>query len=181
MFVLFFLIYLAIAAYEGVRNGLVHQLISLLIYVLAFIMAMIFYPALSDMLELIIPYPSPSWHNAFVLYDSTISFGLDQSFYALISFFLIFMLGWLISKLVLYVIEPADHFSQHPLMDMLGGALISIFQAYMILFLALFILSTMATDGIQEFFTHSGLARAIVQHTPLFSNFFYDGWILSYS
>lgn len=172
------LLVLAIGFYEGMRNGLMNQLISLIIYCIGFWLSLYMSPPLAERIELLVPYPSPSWHDAFYFYGADLAYDLDKSFYNLLAFIIIFVGFWALSKFIIYILEPSYKTIMNQKTDLAVSGLISMLQAYFILFILLFLMSTMAIGGIQSMFENNLFARWIVEHTPFFSNFFYNHWIL---
>lgn len=175
---LLILVYI-IAVYEGMRNGFLNQLISFLVIVIGFWISFILSPAITNTLEVWVPYPPPTSAEAFVLYPEEYAFMLDQSFYHILSFLLIFLLFWLLSKLVLYIIEPLSRFEGNVYVDLIGGAVLNLITVSIIVFLVLFMLSTMAAESIQGMIADNAWVRFIIEKTPFLSRLFYNEFIAS--
>lgn len=172
------LIYI-IAIYEGIRNGFLNQLISFLVVILGFWLSFILAPAINNTLEVLVPYPSPTTAEAFVLYPEEYAFMLDQSFYLILSFLLIFLFFWALSKLVLYIIEPLNRFEENVYVDIIGGAALNLITVSIIIFLVFFMMSTMAAESIQGLIADNAWVRLIIERTPIFSRLFFNEFILS--
>lgn len=168
-----------IAVYEGIRNGFLNQLISFLVIILGFWLSFISAPAITNTLEVLVPYPSPTTAQAFVLYPEEYAFMLDQSFYLILSFLLIFLFFWLLSKLLLYIIEPLKRFEENIYLDIMGGAVLNLITVSIIIFLVFFAMSTMAVESIQELIADNAWVRLIIERTPVLSRLFFNEFISS--
>ena len=168
-----------IAVYEGIRNGFLNQLISFLVIILGFWLSFISAPAITNTLEVLVPYPSPATAQAFVLYPEEYAFMLDQSFYLILSFLLIFLFFWLLSKLLLYIIEPLKRFEENIYLDIMGGAVLNLITVSIIIFLVFFAMSTMAVESIQELIADNAWVRLIIERTPVLSRLFFNEFISS--
>lgn len=167
------------ALYGGARRGLMMQLISTIFYLIVFYVAIEFYPAISERIDLLIPYPSANYGDSFALYTLDTGFQLDRAFYNIIAFMIILIIGGFISRLLIAVLNPLQHVTV-PLpqgMDKGIGAFLSLILAYLFIFVGLFLLSTIPIASIQNMLEESTLARAILTESPYLSDYFYQLWI----
>lgn len=180
MITLVILFILFIGAYSGYKNGLITALIRTIGYTLTLIIALDYYQALSEYMNLLIPYPSPFTPiaNPYHYYEMDMLFTLDQSYYELISLATILLGGWLvtrfISQLLTYftitVVVPAP-FNQ------VGGAIIGFVINYLAIFLLLLILSTIPYQFIQNRLANSTVADGMLTATPGLSETAYQRFI----
>lgn len=169
MLTILILLILFIGAYSGYKNGVIIGLIRTIGYTITFNFAMEYYKILSEYIYLIVPYPSPFTlvENPYHYYEVDLIYSLDQSYYHLISVFIILLIGWfitrLISQLVSYftedIIVPAPY-------DGIAGSVIGFIVNYLGVFLILFILSTIPYNFIQNRMAKSWLADTMVTSTP---------------
>ncbi len=172
MLSLVILFILFIGAYSGYQNGLITGLIRTIGYTLSLIFALTYYERLSELVYLIVPYPSPfsPVENPYHYYEMDMIFTLDQSYYYLVSLLVILIIGWIITRFIsqflsyfaeeLFVPEPFNG---------VGGSIIGFLINYSAIFLVLFILSTIPYDGIQDRLADSTLADSMLMSTPILS------------
>lgn len=180
MLSLVILIVLLIGTYNAYKNGIILALIQTIGYTISAILALKYYKAFSQFLYLIIPYPSPfsPAENPYAYYDMDMIFTLDQSYYQLVSFLILIIIGiivtYFVSRLLssfaeeLYVPEPFDS---------IGGGLLAFFQHYIAIFFILFTLSTIPYDFIQNRLANSWLADSMIVSSPVISEFTYQDFI----
>ena len=97
MLTIIILIALLISFYSGYRRGLVLQLIRLVGYIITFVLATRYFQPLSEIVEMLIPFPSVQPDTNLAFYDEATSFFIDDAFYRVITFILIGLIGWVIS------------------------------------------------------------------------------------
>ena len=171
------LILLAIAAYSGARRGLVLQIVYTVGYFLSFLAAEFFYQDLAPKLEMFIPYPSATQTSKMVFFDQTISLDLDKAFYAAVAFIIILVIGWLLTHFIGIFFNSLTFLPLVNQLNWLGGGLLSVIVMYVGIFILLSILTLVPLDLIQNQFKSSGLARWIVENTPILSNKIQDLWV----
>ena len=181
MLTLAILFILFIGAYSGYRNGIVIGLVRTIGYTISLILAFDYYKLLSEFIYLIIPYPSPfaPTDNPYSYYEMDMIFTLDQSYYYLISFLLIVMVGWLITRLISQFINNfTEKLTVPEPFDGIGGALIGFIFNYLTIFLFLLIASTIPYDLVQNKLSESVLADNILTNSPVLSKKSYQHFIL---
>lgn len=171
------IVFLLIGIYSGARRGLVLQLILSLGFLASYYFAGKYYLAVSEYLQLLIPYPSASLNDSFVFYNSVLGLQLDEAFYHGISFLLILFIGWLLTRFIGGVAQGVKFLPIVKQVNSIGGAALSGIVSYVGIFLVLFVLTMLPIDFIQEQFANSALARMIVGDTPALSNQIYNWWI----
>ncbi|MFL2100175.1 CvpA family protein [Desemzia sp. FAM 23991] len=171
------IVFLLIGIYSGARRGLVLQLILSLGFLASYYFAGKYYLALSEYLQLMIPYPSASLNDSFVFYNSALGLQLDEAFYHGISFLLILFIGWLLTRFIGGLAQGVKFLPIVKQANSIGGAVLSGIVSYVGIFLVLFVLTMLPIDFIQEQFANSALARMIVENTPALSNQIYNWWV----
>ncbi len=167
------------ALYGGARRGLMLQFTSTIFYLIVFYAAVVYYPAISERIDLLVPYPSANYGDSFALYTLDIGFQLDAAFYDIIAFILILVIGGFISRLLIAALTPLQHvkvpLSQE--LDKAIGAFLSLILAYLFIFIGLFLLSTIPAAAVQVMLEESTLAQTILTESPYLSDYFYQLWI----
>lgn len=172
MLTLAILFILFIGAYSGYKSGIITGLIRTIGYTISLMFALNYYKIFSELIYLIVPYPSPfsPVANPYHYYDVDLIFTLDQSYYYLVSFSAILVFGWFItrfiSQLLSYFIE--ELFILEPL-SAIAGAIIGFIVNYLTVFLLIFILSTIPYDFVQNKISESWLADSMLTSTPALS------------
>ncbi len=179
MLTIVLLLILANGFYNGARRGFVLQTVYTFGYFMAYFVAKNYYQILAPKLELLIPYPSATEDSKFVFFSQQLGLELDQAFYAAIAFLLILFLGWMVIRFVGVFLHRLTFFPVVKQVNTIGGGILGLFVAYVALFLILYALSMVPLDIVQNQFRQSGLARFMVQNTPVLSAQIYDWWISS--
>ena len=181
MITLLILLILFIGTYSGYKNGIILQLLRAIGYLIVFIFALDYYKPLSEMLYLLVPYPTPFFPDAnpYVFYDESLILTLDLSYYYLISFLLILFIGWIavrvITQLISYTVEQLA--IPEPL-NGAGGAILGFIINYIGIFYILLLLSLIPFDMVQGRLANSFLADSILTSTPVVSEDNYQRFIL---
>lgn len=175
--VILFLLLLGI--YSGLRRGLVLQLILSIGYAASFWFALQYYEWLSDIVEMLVPYPTPlsSTENPFILYGQELLFELDGAFYNGLAFIILLFAGWLIIRFIGGILSFLMDIPVLRQINMIGGAIVGFLVHYVGIFLVLFLLSTIPIEFIQNQFEQSRAARFIVMETPELSSEVYSWWV----
>lgn len=177
MLTLLILLLLGIGFYTGVRRGLVLQVLYTFGYLCSYLIAKTYYKSLASNLELYIPYPSPTAETKLVFFDQKLTLDLDQAFYGAVAFLLILFAGWLVIRFLAIFARGLAFIPVLKQANWLAGGLISLVVVYIGLFLVLSMLAMVPVDTIQTQFKNSGLARFIVEHTPILTKQIDHLWI----
>lgn len=181
MITLLILLILFIGAYSGYKNGIMLQLIKAIGYVIAFMYAFDYYEWVSEYLFLLIPYPTPfaPESNPYYFYDEHFMFSLDLSYYQVISFLLIFIIGWVIvrvlTQLVSYIVNQVKVPEPY---NSIGGAVIGFIMNYIVTFYLIFLASLIPVDLIQDQIADSSLAETMLTSTPSLSESTYERFVV---
>ncbi|MBL1228527.1 CvpA family protein [Enterococcus sp. BWB1-3] len=177
MLTLLILFILAVGFYTGAKRGFVLQILYSVGYSISYLVAKSNYKELASHLELYIPYPSASEETKLVLFNQEIVFELDKAFYGAIAFLIILFIGWLIVRFIAIFAHGLTFLPILKQADWIAGGILSTVVLYIGLFLILNALAMIPMDIIQNQFENSGLARFMVNDTPIFSKQIYDLWV----
>lgn len=181
MITILILLILIYGAYSGYKNGTVIELLKAVGYGIVLIFAFDYYKQLSEFLELIIPYPTvfAPESNPYYFYDANMIFSMDQSYYNIISFGIIFLIGWLIVKFIVRLVSYTLMRLKAPEpFNSIGGAILGFIMNYLGVYFILFFLSTIPLSFIQEGLDNSFAARNMITSTPVVSEQFHDRFIV---
>lgn len=160
----------------GFRRGFIVQLIHMFGLIISVIVAYKFYKPLAEKLILWIPYPGATAADA--LSWTFENLDMDMTFYRLIAFILIFV-GM---KLILQLIGSMLDFLKHlPILGFgarLIGAALGFIEFYVLIFFALSLLAMLPIEVIQNSLSHSMLAKAMFEHTPIISSAIKNWWFV---
>lgn len=177
MLTIVILIILFIGIYTGVRRGLVLQVIHTLGFIAAFFVAREYYQQLAEYLEMLIPYAQPGVGDEMAYYNPIEILNLDLAFYNAISFLLIFFVGWLVTRIVGYMLNSLTFLPIIQQVNTIGGGILGFAMQYLGIFLFLSFLTLIPFDIVQSQLTESTLADWIITNTPYLSRSIYDWWI----
>ena len=177
MLTIIILIALFIGVYAGVRRGLILQIVHTVGYVLSFYVAKNYYLSLSENLEMLIPYSQPGIGDQMVYYDTLEKLNLDLAFYNALSFLIIIAAGWLVTRILGYMLNSLTFLPVLKQINNLGGAILGFLMQYLGVVLLLSFLTFIPFAFIQNQLAESSLANWIIQNTPYLSSTVYEWWI----
>ncbi|MGP6139643.1 MULTISPECIES: CvpA family protein [unclassified Jeotgalibaca] len=177
MLTLIILFILFIGIYAGMRRGLILQVVHTVGYVISFFVAKNYYLQLSEHLEMLIPYSQPGIGDEMIYYNTIEKLNLDIAFYNALSFLLIIAVGWLVTRIIGYMLNSLAFIPVLKQVNTLGGGVLGFIMQYIGIFLSLTFLTFIPFDFIQNQLSGSGLANWIIQNTPFLSQTIYDWWI----
>lgn len=181
MITLLILLILFIGAYSGYKNGVILQLIKAIGYIIAFMVAFDYYEWVSEYLFLLIPYPTPfaPESNPYYFYDDSFMFSLDLSYYQIISFLLIFIIGWVFVRVLTQLISYTVNQIKVPEpYNGIGGAVIGFIINYIVIFYFIFLASLIPLDLIQDRIINSSLAETMLTSTPNLSDSTHERFVV---
>ncbi len=176
MFTFIIIVLLALGFYFGYRRGLALQIIRLLGMIIAFVLSSMLYRPLSDILEMIIPFPSIQPGSQLAIYSEELSFYISDAFYNVLAFVVISVLVLLIANLLTVLVRPVMYYPFLKEFNGVLGGILNLIATYIIIFVILFILSLIPIEWIQQQFVNSPLAYWIVTQTPLLSTYVTENW-----
>lgn len=160
----------------GAKRGLIVQLIHMVGFVVALIVAFKYYKPLAEKFVLWIPFPA-------ITTNSQLSFAvealdLDQTFYRIIAFALIFF----IVKFALQIVASMFDFLKFlPVLGQVSsilGAVLGFIEIYFLLFVFLYVLALLPVDFLQTAIGGSGIAHFILENTPFLSEAVKNWWYI---
>ncbi|MDW0118167.1 CvpA family protein [Sporosarcina thermotolerans] len=160
----------------GFRRGLIVQLIHMTGFFIALIIAYIYYKQLADKFVLWIPYPGVTASSK--LAWTVEQLDLDQTFYRLLAFVLIFIVAKFALQLIASMFDFLKYLPVLGFVARFAGAALGFIEFYIIIFLLLYLLVMLPLDFIQGFIGKSILAGAMFEHTPLFSEMVKNWWYI---
>ena len=168
------LIVLAIFAfgfYTGYRSGLIMQGIRLIGYIITFVLATRYFDVLSEWVAMFIPFPAIQPNSELVMYDEVQSFYLDKAFYNLLTFFIIWLAGWVITNALSVLFTKVAYYDFLHIANRIMGGIINFLVVYFIVFMVLYLLSLLPIEFIQQQFVNNPLIFWIVDSTPILADY----------
>lgn len=160
----------------GAKRGLIVQLIHMVGFVIALIVAFTYYKPLAEKFVLWVPFPA-------ITADSQLSFAvetldLDQTFYRIIAFALIFF----IVKFALQIVASMFDFLKFlpilgPISSILG-AILGFVEVFFLVFVFVYVLALLPVEFLQAAIASSALANFILENTPFLSEAVKDWWYI---
>lgn len=160
----------------GFRRGLIVQIIHMTGFIIALVIAYRYYKQLAEKFVLWIPYPG-------VTADSKLSFivgelDLDETFYNLLAFVLIFIVVKFGLQLIASMFDFLKFLPILGIFARLTGAIFGFIEFYILIFLVLYLAVMVPVDFVQTFIENSILADAMFDHTPWFSETVKKWWYI---
>lgn len=172
---LILIIILVVGFLVGLRRGLILQLVHLTGFIAAFIIAYMYFDELAPKLRLWVPYPEISEGSALAIFMNS-SF-LEDAFYRAIAFAALFFA----SKIILQILgSMLDFLADLPILRTINGWLggvLGFVEVYLVIFLLLYFAALVPITSVQDAMDDSVIAKAMVEHTPVFSEKIHDIWI----
>lgn len=160
----------------GAKRGLIVQLIHMVGFIVALIVAYLYYKPLAEYFVLWIPYPAISEGSRFTIAIEQLD--LDQTFYQLFAFALIFF----VVKFALQLLASMFDFLKYlPVLGFLSkilGAILGLIEVYILLFIFIYVLALLPLGAVQNQLGNSGIAQMMLEHTPFFSEKVKEWWYI---
>lgn len=160
----------------GFRRGLIVQVIHMTGFIIALIVAYKYYELLAEKFVLWIPYPGVTAGSKLTFAVEQLD--LDETFYRLLAFVLIF----LIVKFGLQLIASMFDFLKYlPVLGFISrfvGAALGFVEFYILTFLVLYLVAMLPLDMIQNLLGNSMLKDAMFEHTPILSESVKNWWYI---
>ncbi|BAQ11680.1 colicin V production protein [Bacillus sp. OxB-1] len=160
----------------GFRRGLIVQVIHMTGFIIALVVAYKYYKQLADKFVLWVPYPGVTAGSKLSLTVEQLD--LDQTFYRLLAFVIIFLAVKFILQLLASMLDFLKYLPVLGFASRLGGAALGFVEFYILIFLVLYVLVLLPIDLIQSFVGKSLLADAMFEHTPLLSETVKKWWYI---
>ena len=178
---LFILLVLFIGVYSGYKKGVVLQLLEAIGYGVVAIFAMDYHKLISEYFYLLIPYHTPfaPESNPYLFYNEEFMFSMDMSYYNMLGFLAVFVVGWAVvkflSKFISYTIEKLR--APEPISG-IGGGVLGFAVNYIGIFFILIILTTIPYGFVQNNLKNSIIANTMITSTPKVSDEVYQEFII---
>ncbi|MBT2582472.1 CvpA family protein [Planococcus sp. ISL-109] len=160
----------------GFKRGLVLQFFHMVGFVVALIVAYTYFRPLAENFVLWVPYPTVDDSSRIAIAVEQLN--LDETFYQLLAFAIIF---FTVKFLLMLIASMFDFVKYIPVLGFLSrilGAVLGFIEAYVLLFFAVYVFALLPIDGIQNQIENSGIARALLEHTPYFSEKVKEWWYI---
>ncbi|MBP3039741.1 CvpA family protein [Bacillaceae bacterium Marseille-Q3522] len=158
----------------GLKRGMILQIIHLTGFIIAFIVAKVYYAELASKLTLWIPYPNIGDETVKTFFQNG---NLEDAYYRAIAFVIIFVAV----KIVLHIIgSMLDFVANLPILKQLNvwaGGILGFLEIYLLLFIVLYIAALIPLEAIQNGINNSGMAKMMIEHTPVLSEQIKNLWL----
>ncbi|MCA1063634.1 CvpA family protein [Rossellomorea sp. AcN35-11] len=169
------LIILVMGFLIGLKRGFILQIIHIFGFIVSFIVAYIYYEQLAPKLTLWIPYPVLDEQSTLnMIFEST---NLDQSYYRVIAFAIIFFAVRIILQIIGSMLDFVAHLPLLKQLNVLGGGILGFVESYLMIFILLYIAVLLPIEPVQNLINNSFIAQAMVKNTPVFSEMVKSWWI----
>lgn len=160
----------------GAKRGFVVQLIHMVGFVIALVAAYTYYKPLSEYFVLWIPYPAINENSQFTLVVDQLD--LDQTFYQLLAFAIIFFVVKFALQLIASMFDFLKYLPVLGFFSKILGAVLGFIEAYILLFIFIYVFALLPIDAVQNQLENSGIAQAMLEHTPYFSEKVKEWWYI---
>ncbi len=165
------LIILAILAWAfmlGYHRGLMLQAIYSLGIIVSALIALQNYKPLANTISQWIPFSSATASSHLLFFSDNLLFHLDEAFYAGVAFLIIFVIVYVIIRLIgLFLKFTQEPFGKY---GKIAAGVLALFATYFGLQMFFVIVSLVPMTTIQEHLNASFLVRLMVLHTPISSH-----------
>ena len=160
----------------GFRRGLIVQIIHMVGFIIALIAAYTYYQQLAEKFVLWIPYPGVTAGSKLSM--SVEQLDLDETFYHLLAFVIIFLVVKFCLQLVASMFDFLKYLPVLGFVARFVGALFGFIEFYILIFLVLYLLAMVPIGFIQDLLSHSLLTKTMFEHTPLLSEMVKNWWFI---
>ncbi|TQR16180.1 CvpA family protein [Psychrobacillus soli] len=176
MFDILILILLVAGLITGAKRGLIVQLIHMTGFIVALIVAYTYYKPLADKFVLWIPFPAVT--ASYKLTIAVDNLELDQTFYRVIAFVLIFIAVKFALQLIASMFDFLKYLPILGFVSNLVGAILGFIEFYFIVFVLLYVFALLPIDFIQNLISNSILTGWMLEHTPILSELVKNWWYI---
>lgn len=160
----------------GAKRGFIVQLIHMVGFVVALIVAYKYYKPLSEYFTLWIPYPAVNENSQFTIVVDQLD--LDQTFYQLLAFALIFFVVKFGLQLIASMFDFLKFLPVLGFFSKILGAVLGFIEIYILLFIFIYVFALLPVDAVQNQLENSGIAQSMLEHTPYFSEKVKEWWYI---
>ncbi|MET1013874.1 MAG: CvpA family protein [Paenisporosarcina sp.] len=170
------LVLLIVGLVVGAKRGLIVQLIHMTGFIIALIVAYTYYKPLAEKFVLWIPYPTVDSNSTLTLAIDRLD--LDQTFYQLIAFALIFFVIKFALQLVASMFDFLKYLPVLGFVSKITGAILGFIELYIILFIILYVIALLPIAPFQNLMNNSVLAAYLLENTPFLSDTVKEWWYI---
>ncbi|MCZ2258044.1 CvpA family protein [Sporosarcina sp. G11-34] len=160
----------------GFRRGLIVQIIHMTGFIVALVVAYKYYQILAEKFVLWIPYPGVTAGSKLTFAVEQLD--LDQTFYRLLAFVLIFLVVKFALQLIASMFDSLKYLPVLGFVSRIVGAAFGMVEFYIITFLVLYLVAMLPIDLFQNLLVKSILAEALFEHTPFLSESVKNWWYI---
>ncbi len=160
----------------GWRRGFIVQVMHIASFIVALIVAWIYYKPLAQQLLFWVPYPGFTEGMGSALAIDGID--VDRTFYRVIAFAVIFYAVKIILQIITSMVDYLRYLPVLGSINRLLGAILGFIEAYLLIFILLYVIALLPIAGIQERVDRSILAGLMLEHTPLITSMFQHWWYI---
>jgi uncharacterized membrane protein required for colicin V production len=171
------LLLLAWGFYTGYRRGFALQAVYSVGIIISLVIASKFYKNLAKGLDLWVPYPSPTSDTRMIFFSQKMSFDLEKAFYAGVAFIGIFILCYLLIRLLGLFAHALMYQSILGKADKTVAGIFGAGAVLIALVMVTILLSMVPMNFVQNLLSENVLSKLIIEHTPVFSSLFHKLWI----
>ncbi|WP_342510865.1 CvpA family protein [Sporosarcina sp. FSL K6-1522] len=160
----------------GFRRGFVVQIIHMTGFITSLVIAYLYYKPLADKFVLWVPYPGVTAGSKLNL--GVAQLDLDETFYRLLAFVLIFLVVKFAFQLIASMFDFLKYLPVLGFIAQLVGAVLGVIEFYIVMFFVIYLATMLPIEFIQNMLGKSLLANAMLEHTPLLSDKVKDWWFV---
>ena len=170
------LVLLAAGIFVGAKRGLIVQLIHMTGFIIALIVAYSYYKPLAEKFVLWIPYPTVDSSSRLTFAIDKLD--LDQTFYRLIAFALIFFVMKFALQLVASMFDFLSYLPVLGFISRIAGAILGFIEFYILLFIVIYVIALLPIGPFQNLIENSNLAESMLKNTPFLSETVKNWWYI---
>ncbi|HYK73176.1 MAG TPA: CvpA family protein [Pseudoneobacillus sp.] len=158
----------------GLKRGFILQLVHLTGFIVAFVVATMYYDDLAPKLTLWVPYPHMGANSPLqFIFDGV---NMEDAYYRAIAFAVIFFAVKIVLQIIGAMLDFIAHIPVLKQLNVLGGGILGVVEVYLLILIVLYIAALLPIEFIQNPIKDSSVAKAIINHTPVFSKQIKEMW-----
>ncbi|WP_125707218.1 CvpA family protein [Companilactobacillus zhongbaensis] len=177
MLSLLLILLLVYGFYAGARRGLAMEAFYTVGYAVFFGLAIISFHFLGPKFEMLIPYPSANLGSEFAFFSTKVGMELDDAFYRAFAFIFVCVIGWIIMRFAGLYFKRLTYTPMPYDVNILSGGILGLVVTYVTIFMILLICAMIPVPGIQHALSHSFIASAMIEASPIISKWLPALWI----
>lgn len=160
----------------GLKRGFIVQAIHLSSFFIALLVAYIYYKPLAEKFVLWVPYPGITQDSSMTLILDSLD--VDQTFYRIIAFAVIFFVVKLAMQILASVFDFLKYFPILNSVNRVLGATLCFVEFYFILFIIMYVLALIPISSVQNLMGSSIIANLMLEHTPILTKIVQNWWYI---